>query len=124
MLYNYPAPHVQNWGVAFDKDQLRTIKEETSDWDIDAYLPQETLEWCKGVLQTLRFDPVEASKQAQLDPTTPFLNVYLQLRAHAQLHIQNGFEPQLSLLSTPVGARNWQVSLSYENKKKILANIL
>jgi hypothetical protein len=87
MLYNYSAPHVQNWGVAFDENQLRTMKEGVEDWDIDGFLPSETLKWCKGVLQTLGFDPAEGSKQAQLDRTTLFLEIHLQLRAYAQLHI-------------------------------------
>ncbi|KAF1974177.1 hypothetical protein BU23DRAFT_567696 [Bimuria novae-zelandiae CBS 107.79] len=47
MLYHYPGSHVQNWGIPFNSEQLRTIKEGVGEWEIDAYLPSETLSWCK-----------------------------------------------------------------------------
>lgn len=114
MLYHYPGSHVQNWGVPFDSEQLRTIKEGVGEWEIDAYLPSETLSWCKGVLESIGFDSSSAAQSLPVDRTTPYLDVYLHLRRQAQFHIENQFQPLLSLLSAPVGARNWQVSTSYD----------
>jgi hypothetical protein len=110
MLYNYPGTHVQNWGVSFDPNQLRTIKEGVQGWEIDAYLPAETLKWCKDALQSLDFNP----QAAPLDRTTFYRDIYIQLREKAQFHTQNNFNPALSLLQSPVGARNWQVSAMYD----------
>jgi hypothetical protein len=119
MLYHHPGSHVQNWGVSFNTEQLRTMKEDIGEWDINAFLPQETMDWCNGVFQSIGFDPSAAARALPLDRTAPYLDVYLQLRDQAQFHIQNQFQPLLSLLAAPVGARNWRVSLSYEGLKII-----
>jgi hypothetical protein len=95
------------------------MKEDIGEWDINAFLPQETMDWCNGVFQSIGFDPSAAARALPLDRTAPYLDVYLQLRDQAQFHIQNQFQPLLSLLAAPVGARNWRVSLSYEGLKII-----
>jgi hypothetical protein len=106
---------VQNWGVSFDEEQLRTIKRDIGEWEIDGFLPPETLEWCNGVLESLGFDSQDAARSLPTDRTAPYLDVYLQLRRRAEFHIQNQFQPILSLLTTPTGARSWRVSISYES---------
>jgi hypothetical protein len=103
MLYHHPGSHVQDWGISFNSEQLRTIKESVIGWDMNAYLPQETLEWCSSALNSLGFDPTI------IDRTEPFLEIYCQLREKIQYHIQNQLTPTLSLLQPPIGARNWQV---------------
>lgn len=114
MLYHHPGSHVQNWGVPFDNEQLRTIKERIGSWDIDEYLPQETLEWCSAALQSMGYDSTIAACSIPTDRTIPYLNIYLQLREKINFHIQNQFQPKLSLLNPPTGARNWRVSTSYD----------
>jgi hypothetical protein len=115
MLYNHPGPGIQNWGVNFNLDHLRMIKGDTERWDIDAYLPEETLAWCNDVLQSIGFDLKLAVLESAEDRTAPFYRVYLELREQVQDHIDSGLPPQLSLLQTPVGASQWQVrASSYE----------
>lgn len=110
MLYHHPGSHVQNWGVSFDANQLQTIKAEVGEWDVDSFLPPETSEWCNGVLQSHGFESTTAARSLPKDSVEPYLDIYLQLREQAQFHIQNQFQPRLSLLAAPVGARNWRVS--------------
>jgi hypothetical protein len=114
MLYHHPGSHVQNWGVSFDPEQLRTIREDIGEWDINAFLPPDTLEWCNGVLQSLGFESEAAARSLPIDRTAPYVDIYLELRRQVQSHIQNQFQPSLSLLAPPVGARNWRVCISYE----------
>lgn len=114
MLYHYPGSHVQNWGVSFDASQLRTIKRDIGEWDIDGFLPPQTLEWCNEVLESLGHSSEAAARSLPTDRTAPYLEVYLQLRRRVEFHIQNQFQPTLSLLTTPTGARSWRVSISYE----------
>ena len=109
MLYHHPGPNVQDWGLSFNEDRLRTMKQDVQDWDIDAYLPHETLQWCQNVLHSIGFNYSTAVLPTDQDRTAPFLNIYLQFRARVQEHIQRGNSPQLSLLEPPIGAQNWQV---------------
>ena len=110
MLYHRPGSHVQDWGVLFDTEQLRATKNSIGEWDIDAFLPPETLNWCNGVFESLEFDTTTAARSLSPDPTAPYIEIYLLLREKIQFHIQNQFKPALSLLSTPLSAQNWHVS--------------
>lgn len=110
MLYHHPGSHVQNWGVPFDTEQLRAMKSSIGEWDIDAFLPPETQNWCNGVFESLGFSTTAAARSLPTDPTAPYIEIYLLLREKVQFHIENQFEPALSLLPTPVGAQNWRVS--------------
>ncbi len=112
MLYNHPGDHVRNWGLEFDAELLRTIGSEARDWDVDAYLPAETLQWCEGQLHILGFNRITAKLATSEDRTAPFVDVYLELRRAIREHIESGVAPQLSTLQNPVGAHTWQVSSS------------
>lgn len=112
MLYNHPGNHVRNWGLEFDAELLHTIRSEVEDWDVDAYLPAETLQWCENQLHILGFNRITAKLATAEDRTAPFVNVYLELRRAVREHIESGVAPQLGMLQNPVGARNWGVSFS------------
>ena len=114
MLYHHPGSHVQNWGVAFDTEQLREMKTNIGEWDIDAFLPLETLNWCNGVFESLGFSTTAAARSLPTDRTAPYIEIYLLLREKMEFHIQNQFEPALSLLATPVGAQHWRVSAWFQ----------
>lgn len=108
MLYNYPGKDIQNWGVSFNKEQFRTLKDRVKQWDIDAVLPPETYQWCQIFLQSIQFD----SSANIGDRTKPFLSFYLQLRNAIKAHVRSQMSPKLSLLASPTGAYNWQGAVS------------
>lgn len=107
MLYHHPGPEIQNWSLPLGKDSIRTMKEQIPEWDIDAFLPSQTFEWCQDFLQSLGFN---SSSVQLLDEscTTPLLSFYLQLRTALREHISSHTSPQLSLLPHPVGVSHWQ----------------
>lgn len=111
MLYNYPGHEIKNWAVPYDKDQFRTIKDKVVHWDIDAYLPLETLTWCQTFLDSIQF---HYSRNIG-DRTKPFYSVYLRLRNAIATHVRSEINPQLSLLPTPIGAYNWEGSMQENN---------
>jgi hypothetical protein len=87
------------------------MKQKVENWDIDGYLPFETYSWCKSLLSTLGFDHDAVDLPTAQDRTAPLIDIYLQLRARVQEHIDGGFQPQLSLLETPTGAHDWLVRI-------------
>jgi hypothetical protein len=107
MLYHHPGPEIQNWSLSLGEDSIRTMREELPEWDMDAFLPSQTFKWCQDFLQSIGFD----SSSVQIPDesrTTPLLSFYLQLRTALQGHISSHADPQLSLLSNPVGVSRWQ----------------
>jgi len=107
MLYNHPGPEIQDWMLPVSEEHICRIREQLPEWDIDAFLPSETLKWCQDFLQSIGFN---SSIVQLLDEacTTPLLSFYLQLRTALQRHISSHADPQLSLLPNPVGVNQWQ----------------
>jgi len=109
MLYNHPGASVRNWALPLNLSYLRTIRDQFPPWDIDAYLPHETMEWCQnfftriGFVHTTNQPPEEAR-------TSPFSDIYLQLRSALQDHIASGNAPKLSVLASPTAVEMLQVS--------------
>ena len=106
MLYHHPGPEIQDWSLSFSEDSFRTIKEELPEWDINAFLPSGTSEWCEDFLRSIGFNLslVQLAEEAR---TTPLLSFYLQFRTALQGHISSHADPQLSLLPNPVGVNQW-----------------
>jgi len=100
MLYHHPAEGVQDWRLPVNLDLLRTIRGYFPKWDIDAYLPPQTMKWCQDFFDEIGFQHT-ASQLAEEARTSPFSDIYLQLRTALQEHIRNGNDPQLSLLPSP-----------------------
>ena len=110
MLYYHPGPEIQNWSLPLSEDSIRTIKEQIPEWDIDPFLPSETLKWCQDFLQSIGFDSssVQIPEESR---TTPLISFYLQLRTALQGHISSQADPQLALLPKPVGASHWEQNI-------------
>ena len=102
MLYHYPATEVKNWAVPLNKANVRTIKDQLPFWDIDAYLPSDTLIWCQTFLDLIQF----SSSRNQGDRTKPFLEIYIRLKNAILIHNQSGESPELSLLQKPRDTAN------------------
>ena len=106
MLYHHPGPEIQDWSLSFSEDSFRTIREELPEWDIDAFLPSRTSEWCEDFLRSIGFN-LSTVQLAEESRTTPLLSFYLQFRTALQGHISSHADPQLSLLPNPVGVNQW-----------------
>jgi len=107
MLYYHPGPEIQNWSLPLGEDSISTIREQIPEWDIDAFLPSETLKWCQDFLKSIGFNSssVQLPEEASV---TPLLSFYLQLRTALQGHISSHSSPQLLLLANPVGVSRWE----------------
>jgi hypothetical protein len=113
MLYHHPANGVKNWSVPFNQEQLRTLKSKVGQWDIDAYLPLETSQWCQMFLDSIQFN----SSRNIGDRTKPFFHSYMRLRNAITTHVRSKRSPELSLLPPPTGAFNWEPSISEEESR-------
>lgn len=80
--------------------------------DIDEYLPNATMEWCRLKLVDIGFN------QGRVSPTT-FVQgsqkrehelAYVKLRREVQIHIDSGLIPDLEETLAPYGGRAWQPS--------------
>lgn len=111
MLYNNPEPHVKDGGIPYDPQRLDDLDNHLPKWDMSAYLPEATLQWCTRTLLELGFDPYTPNIRSFADREEPFKNVYLQLRELVRDHIVQGLEPTLSLLPNPTGSWEYEVSV-------------
>jgi hypothetical protein len=107
MLYNHPGPGVSNWGVSYNEENYHSIKEQVSDWNIDAYLPPATHLWCEDFLRGIGFEHSRVRLHTETERERPLLHIYCLLRAAIHDHILNRRQPELSLLERPVGAYSW-----------------
>jgi hypothetical protein len=109
LLYHHPAEGVQDHGLLFNEEKLRTIKEPVQDWDSTIVLPTETFNWCQDFFSSIdfSFDQV-GSLETEIDRTRPYLQIYLQLQSALDIHIQSQQLPILSLEQSPTGVYQWQ----------------
>jgi hypothetical protein len=110
MLYNNPTPPTKDCGTPYDRETLSRLESELPAWDVTAYLPEETLQWCTNTLSDIGFNPYDAKVESFLNREEPFKQVYLQLRHLAADYIVRGTQPSLGLLPHPTGNWDWQVS--------------
>lgn len=96
-------PHMLYWlhesaeqcGTAITDDQIRPLMDQF-DYDLDAYLPATTVEWCHDRLQ--HYGGVDGRKKD--DDTGDAIHVlaYNELRNAVRGHLARGDEPELSEL--------------------------
>ena len=55
--YHNPSPGVDDWKVPLDTQVHSSLMSQVEAWDMESYLPTETLKWCHGELNALGFDP-------------------------------------------------------------------
>ncbi|KAJ5083353.1 hypothetical protein N7456_012780 [Penicillium angulare] len=92
--------HVRDYELQIDPILLESLQDApTPNRPVYEYLEPSTLEWCKGKLQCLNFDPIHPDSSAceNFDIKRPYRNIYLRLRRQIQAHHQAGALPRLSL---------------------------
>ncbi|KAJ5791301.1 uncharacterized protein N7518_008312 [Penicillium psychrosexuale] len=100
MNYHHPPKGVENFGLAADVATLQAMQQNYTDYDIEQYLPADTLHWCEAQLQQLGFDPRKPPARLPGD-LQPFRSVYLALRERAWHHERSGAEPKLAVCTFP-----------------------
>jgi hypothetical protein len=107
-LYHYPQQQgAADYSVAVPELMRQQFARGTEDWDIDAYLPNETLEWCRKSMAEVDFDPEAPPPVPHTEIEKPYCMVYMHLREAIFQHIVSAVEPTLGILASPTGARNW-----------------
>ncbi|KAJ5788189.1 hypothetical protein N7457_003179 [Penicillium paradoxum] len=96
MNYHHPPKGVENFGLPADVPTLQAMQQHHADYDIEEYLPPDTLHWCETQLQELGFDPYKPPARLPGD-LQPFRSVYLALRERAWRHERSAAQPKLAL---------------------------
>lgn len=88
----------------------------STDWfiDIDEYLPQATLQWCKAVLHQLGYLDEITGEDYFEDGERVHCHAYLELREAVRAHMHSGALPHLDELKTPPKYRDYCRSRQYE----------
>ena len=94
MLYFNLPPPKENWGTSYDAEMLADLESHLPEWNVTAFLPTETLNWCTNQPKAFNFDPCEANIENMEERTAPFYSIYIQLRGQIIDHIGR----QVSLL--------------------------
>lgn len=111
MLYYNPPTGTENFGTPYDHEMHENLVSHLPPWDVTAFLPVETYEWCENQLKLIGFNPYEARLQTLNERESPFRDIYTQLRVQVVRHIHSGEQPILSLLPHPVGSWEWNVGI-------------
>jgi hypothetical protein len=106
MNYHHPPKGVENFGLPADAPTLQAMQQNHADYDIEEYLPPDTLRWCQAQLQQLGFDPQKPPARLPGD-LQPFRSVYLALRERAWHHEKSGAEPRLAVCEVAQGLRGY-----------------
>jgi len=106
-IYNHP-PSGEKFGIPVDAETIQELGREVSDWDMDAYLPAETLAWCEEAIERLE-EGVARPTREYLKPVEERRHclLYLELCALAVAHAYSGAAPILELCEKPLAAMRW-----------------
>ncbi|KAE8369889.1 hypothetical protein BDV27DRAFT_140805 [Aspergillus caelatus] len=105
ILYHHPKEGVRGYGLPIKQEVLDIQRQSVHRFDIDEYLPEETLRFCRTVLLGIGFDPERPPPLQPEDEAAPFRTIYLELREIISFHIDLFVEPFLGLLSRPTAGR-------------------
>ncbi|MGH9975674.1 MAG: hypothetical protein ACRD8Z_07540 [Nitrososphaeraceae archaeon] len=102
---------VLDYRCDFDTGLLELLEQTPLDpnhinWDLNEYLPSDTLSWCHLKLSEVEFNPQDPPLIEPDNYHQPYLTVYLYLREQAHVHWNSGDLPILQLCEAPVLARN------------------
>ncbi|KAE8378784.1 hypothetical protein BDV26DRAFT_291905 [Aspergillus bertholletiae] len=108
ILFNWPPEGVGNYGVKPDPELITQFKQDTTQWDIEEYLPSTTMNWCTDQLKQLGAPKGIVSSSARYpDGSQVHPKIYLQLRDRIKTHMEMDESPKLELLEKSTGAWNW-----------------
>jgi len=135
-LYFHPEEQdTEDRGLLPDKTLLDGLIEEMGDWgiipiygltvlsltiflDIDAYLPDETLNWCHIKLQRLGYSSLKLGDVFP-DSSRHHCSAYLELRQCIKEHIASGEAPQLTELETPTQEQLQMISMDDQRDSSV-----
>ncbi|KAJ5652979.1 hypothetical protein N7507_010405, partial [Penicillium longicatenatum] len=75
VLYNNARQHIKQLA---DPTLFETLRQDVANWDVDEYLPLDTLGWCIHQLEEIEFNPLNPPPRD--DPAQPYKSIYLELR--------------------------------------------
>ena len=92
----------QDYRVSYSEERLRELKHilEYDPIDIDQYLPQETMQVCDAIIESLGGIP---NRQIGPEIQRPLVHQYNGLRIRLRQHIDNRLLPAVSYLPSPTG---------------------
>ncbi|KAI1432975.1 hypothetical protein GGR50DRAFT_547302 [Xylaria sp. CBS 124048] len=111
-----------NWGIPIEEGSdterlLRTMTDTLEKTEVDAFLPQETEDWCNSQLEELGFNELP---RGQVDYKHPHIRVYVELRRRVRAHRASGQRPRLSTMPRPVDGGTQYVALLNRNHPVLL----
>ena len=109
MLYHHPnETGGEQCGSSFNSELLRPIQDDLRGFNMDEYLPMETLEWCHETLHSLGYGAING-RQVYNSGERVHAAAYRQLRDAARAHIRTNRMPQLIESTRPLAARRWTI---------------
>ncbi|EEA18591.1 hypothetical protein TMatcc_005566 [Talaromyces marneffei ATCC 18224] len=99
VLYHLSEDGIQDYGSKPDQVVLQTLLDEHN-FELDEYLPLDTLNWCQQKLQSQGFERIKLEDLNEHGERTHFI-AYLYLRDQINLHIATQSEPQLRECEKP-----------------------
>jgi hypothetical protein len=104
VLYHHPSEGRSHQRTPVRQELADEILSSYPAWDIDAYLPQATKDWCESFLQLIGFSH-DQPLTTDLERSRPCYSAYIQLRSAVQNYLNSGQQPRLATLVTPTQAR-------------------
>ncbi|KAF7957992.1 hypothetical protein EAE96_003559 [Botrytis aclada] len=107
MMYQFPQEGYTDKGRTVLSELCEKLLTDCEEWDINEYLPPDTIEFCQDFVQSLGYDlntmkPSDTTGQGEL----VHVLVYHSLRKYLQRHIDSNREPFLYSSLVPTDGYN------------------
>lgn len=115
LLYNYPErTDGEQCGFVIPQDSpmLRDLQESLAGLDLDEYLPEQTLEWCRRTVERLGYPYELTGSEITSSGERIHRLTYIALCEETRSHIATRQFPELHESDKPWNARRW--SSNYE----------
>jgi hypothetical protein len=106
VLFYYPETP-QNFQQFISPDLLADFKADIGGYDIDEYLPRDTLAWCSAQLQSWGYSNLSGEEVLPQTGQRVHRDAYLHLRNAIDRHMQDGNREGLDLCRPPTGGRDY-----------------
>jgi len=106
VLFYYPEI-AKNFQQFVSSDLLAGFKADIGGYDVDEYLPQDTLAWCSMQLQSWGYGNLNGEEALPRTGHRVHRDAYLRLRNSIEQQVKNGNKEGLDLCTTPTGGRDY-----------------
>jgi hypothetical protein len=106
VLFYYPET-AKNFQQFISSDLLADFKADIGEYDIDEYLPRDTLTWCSTQLQSWGYGNLNGEEVLPRTGQRIHNDAYLRLRNAIDQQVQNGNGEGLSICRPPIGGRSY-----------------